>query len=263
MAELDYKKLPSDERIALWGGPSGAALGITDLDQPEADELNNVGGASGMLNYSPSVSWQDTELPGVTESDSTNEPSLADPATYTDFGPANYAGSLSMYLPNRYDDNSNNHSLVYDQTDTMHEILDFAVRIDGDKHALAPAADGDYISTSRQMLLSEQNPFNLEESIRRTVGMTGKGGFAHYTIVGEHVLVPDAPSDYAVGDKGRILVSVQGRDYTNALDFHSSNSEVVRVHKGGFYEVVGAGTTTIEVEDKGADTSTTIEVTVA
>lgn len=256
--ELDFVKLPSDRRIAVWGGPSGGASGITDLHEPEADEINNVGDASGMITFSQSLSWNDTEVPGVRESDTNNEPSLADDAGYEEFGVSNYDGTLSMYRPRKYDDASNPHSLVFDLTDLQDwDTLDFAVRIDGDKDALAPAADGDYISTSRQRTMTETQPFNFDESARRTVALEGAGGFAHYTIVGDHTLtVEEAPSEVE-GEKGRILVSVQGRDYTNALHFYSENPEVIRVYPGGFYEVVGTGAYTVTITDEGAGTSTT------
>lgn len=264
MVALDFIKLPSDKRIAVWGGPSGGATGIQKIATPTADELNNTDGASAMIPFSQSLSWNDTELPGMRDSEEVNEPSLADDAGYVEFGPSNYDATLSMFRPREYDDPSNPHSLVYDLTDLQDwDVLDFAVRIDGDKDALAPAKDGDYVSTSRQRALTETETYNFEESARRTVGFEGTGGFAHYTIVGEHVLTVETDLDtLSEGDKGRILVSVQGRDYTNALRFRSNTPEVIQVYTGGFYQVVGTGAFEIFVEDEGAGTSTTISGTV-
>lgn len=265
MAELDYKKLNSDERVGVFGGPSGSATGIQDLKEPQADEINNTGGVSGVIPFSQSLSWSDTEIPGVRDSESTNEPSLADPATREEFGPTNYDGSLSMFLPSEYDDLSNDHALVYELTKDMREIRDFAVRIDGDIDALAAAADGQYVSTSRQQILSEANPFDFSASVRRTVGLTGKGGFAHYTIVGDHTLtIVPPPGGFSAGDKGRILVTVQGRDYTNAVSFQSDDPSVINVYPGGFFEVTGDATdeATITVSERGV-TSDTLQVTVS
>src|SRR5690625_1165628 len=120
---LDFVKLPSDKRIAVWGGPSGGSSGIQDVDVPTEAELNNDGGASGMIPFSQSLSWSDTELPGMRESESTNEPSLADDAGYEEFGPSNYDATLSMFRPRKYDDPSNPHSLVYDLTDLTDCVL--------------------------------------------------------------------------------------------------------------------------------------------
>jgi len=263
MATLDFVKLPSDKRIAVWGGPSGGASGIQELAEPKASEINNEGGSSGMIPFSQSLSWNDTEVPGMRESEEVNEPSLADDANYVEFGPSNYDATLSMFRPRDYDDDSNTHSLVYDLTDLQDwDVLDFAVRIDGDKDALAPAQDGDYVSTSRQRAATETEAYNFEESARRTVGFEGTGGFAHYTIVGEHDLTVESDLDtVSEGDKGRILVSVQGRDYTNALRFRTNNPDVIQVYRGGFYEVVGTGSFEITVEDEDAGTDTTISGT--
>lgn len=262
--EFDYVKLQSDERVGTFAGPSGAAFGIADLDAPTADEINNTGGISGMIPLAQSISWSDTELPGVRDSEVLNEPSMADPATYQEFGPTNYDGSTSFFLPDEYNDNSNPHSVVYDLTKTMREILDFAIRIDGDVDALAPVVDGQYVSTNRMQIRSEANPFNFDESIRRTINLSGKGGFAHYTIVGDHAITAILPpGGIADGDKGRILAEVGGRDYTSAVHFSSSDPAVLQVYPGGFFEAVGAGSATVTIRDRGAGTSTTETITIA
>lgn len=261
---LDYTKLPSDQRIAVWGGLSGSTSGIQEVSEPTEAELNNTGGASGMIQLSEALSWSDTELPGLRASEESNEPSLADPANYVEFGPSNYDATLSMFRPLEYDDASNPLSIAYDLMDaTDWRILDFAVRIDGDKDALAPAEDGDYVTVTRQRLLTEDNPFNFDESARRTVGFSGTGGFAHYTIVGEHELNVITPEPTATGTKGRFVVEVQGRDYTNALQFFSRNPDVIRVSPGGFYSVVGTGAYEVVVSDSGAGTSTVISGQIA
>lgn len=136
----DYDRLRSDEHVTVWGGPTGSgAVGITDTATPTADEINNTGGTSLMLNQSPSISWNDTDF-GIQESETLNDPSFADAATYTEFGAKNYGGSLSYFMPNKYDDNSNNHSLVYDQTDTPRTRMDIVQRIDGETKTSVPAA---------------------------------------------------------------------------------------------------------------------------
>lgn len=259
--KMDYTKLSSDERVGVFAGPSGSATGIQDLSQPKAAEINNSGGVSGVIPFAQSLSWSDTEAPGVRDSEVQNEPSYADPATYEDFGPSNYDGSLSLFLPSEYDDLSNDHATVYELTKTMREVLDFAVRIDGDIDALAPAVDGQYVSTSRQQILSEANPFDFTASVRRTVGLTGKGGFAHYTIVGEHELTIVEPTGGIVEGTGRIRVEVQDREYTGMINFQSSDPTVINVYPGGFYEALKAGTATITATERGVAT-TTLEVTI-
>lgn len=243
MVALDYKKLFSDEHVTVWIGPNGT---ITDLHVPTAAQLN-----TDMVMASPSISWNNTEVVGVAASEEINEPSLADPASYVEFGPSGVEGSMSYFMPREYDDNSNLHSTVYDLTDTMRETLDFAVRIDGEKKTSLAAANGDYVSTSRAMAMSEEKAHTVSESITRTVNYSGQGDFAHYTIVGPHTLTATAPS----GTSGRITVEVGGRDYTNACRFSTTDTGL-RVLPGGFFD----GSGEVLVEDEGAGTSTTVVV---
>ena len=129
---INYTKNPSDERTSVWISPSGGStLGVTDVYEPLAAELNNTGGTAGVIPASQSISWNDWSF-GVEASEVLNEPSLADAATYEEFGQYNYGGSISFYYPEEYDDNSNLHSVIYDLTDIPGTKQDIAVRIDGD-----------------------------------------------------------------------------------------------------------------------------------
>lgn len=262
--EPDYNRLRSDEHVTVWGGPTGTgAVGITSLAEPEADDINNTGGSSLVINYSPSLSWNDTDF-GIQESESLNDPSFADAATFTEFGAKNYGGGMSFYMPNKYDDNSNNHSLVYDQTDTPRTKIDVVQRLDGATKTSVPAADGDFVSTFRTITDSDAAVWAQPDAHRRTVGFLSQGAAEFWTIVGDHTLTVDAPA-FAAGDKGRLQVTVQDRDYSSALLFTSSDPTVIQIGRGGHYLVTGtaAGSATITVTDEAAGKSTTVPVTVA
>lgn len=266
MAVLDFVKTPANERITAWIGPSGGStLGITDVAVPLAAEINNTGGTSGMQPASQSISWNDWDF-GTQTSEVNNEPSLADSASYEEFGQSNFGGNISFYYPAEYDDNSNLHSVIYDLTDIPGEKQDIVTRYDGDVLTTQAAADGDFVSVYRVSGEAEQNPFTPGESKRRTVNFMQKGEFAHYTVVGIHTLtaIEVASTPYAAGNKGRIRVSVQGRDYTNACVFTTSDADVIAVYPGGFYEVTGSSTdtATVTIVDPGAGTNTTVSVTV-
>jgi len=91
---LDYQKMPANEVAALFAGPTGAATGITDVGEPLADELNNTGGTSGVLNISPATSFNDFGF-GTQASETTNEPSLSDASTFEEFGQSNFGHHLA------------------------------------------------------------------------------------------------------------------------------------------------------------------------
>lgn len=262
---LDFEKLPSDLRVGFWVGPSGAASGIQDSAVPTAAEINDVGGASAMLNSVVAVSWNDFDF-GIQDPETSSDPSLADESTYEDLGPAQYGGGVSFYYPGKYHDPTNSLSNAYDLTKLPWSEVDVVMRIDGDKkNPTVLAADGDFVHVFRCWLDGESNVLEADAAYRRTVGFKQAGEAAFYTIVGGHDITAIEPADWAAGSKGRLRASVQDRDYTNALDFFSSDSSVVAIaQKGGFFEVTGTtgDTATITIEDERAGVSATVSVTV-
>lgn len=264
---IDYTKCPADERTTVWIGPSGGStLGVTAVGAPLAAELNNTGGTSGVQPASQSISWNDWDF-GTQESEVNNEPSLADAASYEEFGQSNFGGNVSFYYPREYDDNSNLHSIIYDLTDTPGDKQDVAVRIDGDLKTSVAAADGQFAAVYRVQGEAEQNPFTPGESKRRTVSFIPKGEFSHYTVIGAHTTltgIPAATTPWKAGSRNRLRVSLHGRDVTNFMEFTTDDDAVVSVYPGGFYEVTGAAsdTATITFRDTFAGTTGTQSVTV-
>jgi len=256
---MDYQKLLSDQVVTVALGPSGSPLGVADVAEPTADELNNTGGVSGMQPASQSISWNDWDF-GTQASEVVNEPSLADASTYEEFGQSNYGGNISFYYPAEYDDNSNLHSIIYDLTDIPGELNDIAVRIDGETFTDEAFADGDFVSVYRVQGEAEANPFTPGESKRRTVNFIQKSEFSHFTVVGDHTITAIEPGAYASGDTGRIRASQGGRDTTNRLVFSTSDGDVINVYPGGFYEVTGSGTATVTIEDPDTGDSVTVAV---
>lgn len=260
---IDFQKTPSDQRVTVAMGPTGSATGVEVVAAPTADELNGAAG-SGFQPASQSISWNDYDF-GTQASETLNEPSLADAATYEEFGANNFGGGASFYYPADYDDNSNQHSVIYDLTDEPGALLDVAVRIDGDVETTEVFADGDFVYVYEVRGDSEANPFTPGESKRRTVGFNQAGTFAHYTVVGPHAITAVEPGAYAAGDTGRIRALIGGRDVTNSLTFSTSDGAVINVYPGGFYEVQGVASETADVtitDERTGDTAT-VAVTVA
>lgn len=262
----DFERLESNKHDTIWMGPTGAATGISNIGAPTADEINNTGGTSAVLNASVSISWNDLDF-GVQDSDTENDPSLADAANYEDFGQENYGGSMSYYYPNENDDNTNNHSLVYDLTDEPRTKLDVVERIDGAKTTSTPAVDGDFVHVFRTLTDGESQAWDGAESLRRTVTHLSQGALAICTVVGITTLdiVPPATTPYAAGTKARLQVTAEDRDITNSCDFRSSDGSVVSVYPGGFYEITGASaaTATITVTHRSSGITATEAVTVS
>jgi hypothetical protein len=264
---LDFEKTPANERIALWMGPTATgALGVTDVGEPLAAELNNTGGTSGMIEATPTVSWNDFGF-GTQSSEVQNEPSLADASSYEEFGPSNYGGSMSHYYPRSYDDASNTISLVYDLVDTPGVLLDVAMRIDGDTDATTVATDGDFVFVYRVEGDSEQNPFTPGESKRYTKNYLQKSDFAHCVVVGDHAAlatIPSATDTPAPAAVGRYRAALGGRDVTNYVEWSSDDADVILMYPGGVYQVTGSATdtATVTATDPVTGDTDTIAVTV-
>ena len=264
MVTLNFTKLPSDQRVTVWHGPSGGStVGITDISAPTAAELNDTGGTSDIINVSKSVSWNDWGF-GTQASETTNEPSFADAGAYTELGAENYGGEISYFLPSQWDDNSNIHSLTFDLTRGLNPKVDIAVRIDGDLKTTVAAADGQFVSTYRVEGGADANPFTPGESKRHTRSWFPKSDFAHFTVVGAQTITAIPPSSFSVATgKGRIRASQGGRDTTNRLVFSSDDVAVIEVYPGGFFNITGAATDTanVTITDPASGETATVSVT--
>lgn len=266
MATLDYTKLPADRRTSVWISPSGGStLGITDVYAPLEAEINNDGGTSGVIPASQSISWNDWSF-GTEASEVLNEPSLADSASYEEFGQSNYGGDVSFYYPAEHDDDSNLHSVIFDLTDIPGELQDIVLRVDGDLTIEDAAEDGDFVSVYRVQGVAEANPFTAGESKRRTVTFWNKSDFSHFTVVGSQAItaIPPATTPWAAGTVGRIRASQGGRDTTNRMTFTTDDATVIQVYPGGFYDVTGTATDTAVVtitDPSGATQTVAVTVT--
>lgn len=263
---IGYQKLEGNTHIGFWLGPSASgALGITDVGEPLAAEINNTGGASGMLEAAPSTSWDDWSF-GTEASETLNEPSLADASTFEEFGQSNFGGNVSHYYPRRYDDNSNQHSLIYDLVAIPGTKIDAVVRLDGEVKQDEDAVNGDFVFVYRVQSEGETNPFTPGESKRYTKTYIPKGEFAHCIPVGDQAITAVGGSTLtpAPAAKGRIRALIQGRDVSCMLNYETSDGAVIQIEKGGWYTVTGADTTTatITISHPFTNDTATVAVTV-
>lgn len=256
LAPLDFIKLKSDQVISVSIGPANA---VANVNAPTAAELN------AMQNIAHALSWQDWDF-GIQASETVNEPSFADPANFTDFGAATYGGGMSLFVPRKYDDASNELSLAYDLTDKPGTLLLIAIRVDGEKRNSTPFADGDYVHVFLAMTDGETNTIQGADAIRRTVSLLQQSVFAVYTIVGSLATPPvPAASTLALGagDSARIPVTVLGREFTNACEFSSDDPAIATAGRGGIVTGVAAGTADVTVTNPYTGVTATVAVTVA
>lgn len=256
LAPLDFVKLKSDQNVTVAIGPANA---VANVNAPTAAELN------AMQPIAHALSWQDWDF-GIQASETVNEPSFADPANFTDFGAAAYGGGMSMFMPKRYDDASNELSVAYDLTDKPGTLLLIAIRVDGEKRNSTPFADGDYVHVFLAMTDSETNTIQGADALRRTVGLLQQSVFAVYTIVGSLATAPvpaSATLAVTVGQSVRLPVTVLGREFTNACEFSSDDPAVATAGRGGIVTGVSAGTADVTVTNPYTGVTATVAVTVS
>ena len=256
LAPLDFQKLAADKNCTVVVGPANA---VANVNAPTAAELN------AMQNISHALSWQDWDF-GIQASETVNEPSFADASNFTDFGSANYGGSMSLFYPGKYDDASNELSLAYDLTDTPWTLLLIAIRIDGEKPNSTPFATGDYTHVFLAMTDGETNSIQGADALRRTVSLLQQSVFAVYTIVGSLAALPvPAATTLAVtaGKSKRIPVKVLGREVTNACEFTSSAPAIAKAGRGGIITGVAVGTASVTITNPYTGTQATVAVTVS
>lgn len=262
---MDYTKLESNKHVTAWFGPSAdGSLGITDVGEPLANEINNVGGTSGVYNLSKVILWDGWSF-GTEASETQSEPSLADSSTFEEFGQSNYGGEVTFPYPRLYGDNSNEVSIAYDLVSVPDTKLDVVVRIDGDVLNTTNAADGDFVAVYRVQSDGETNPFTPGEGNTYTKSFIPKGEFSHYIPVGDQAITSVAGSTDTVnvGDKGRYRCTIQGRDVTNMLNASTSDGDVLDIEKGGWWVATGSGSATVTFTHPFTNDTATITVTVS
>lgn len=244
---LDYTKLPTGGHVTWTWVASG---GVTDVDDAQISQLNAG------LNISSSVSVADTDF-GNQASNTNSDPSFADEGNVQDRGASQYGGGVTMYYPKNYDDATNAYSNTYDALDQPRTPGFMAIRIDGDTKNSTAYATGQYVSVYETITDGESNALGGEEAQKRTVNFLSRGNLATYTVTrsGAAALVSPTTLTETVGDKGRLLTTLNGRPFYGA-SYSSSDPAVVEVFPGGFWTAVGTGSATITVTH-GALTDTT------
>jgi hypothetical protein len=258
---LDFQKLPGSGHITVAFYPLN---GFANYASPTVAELNAATPTAAQ--FSKSISWNDFGL-GVQASNTIDDPSIADIGNVTDRGAAQYGGAVSFYYPNDFDDNSNSYSLTYDAVGAPRTPGYMVVRIDGLKPTSQAFAAGDYVHVMQVLSDGQANSITGEEAFRYTVTWLQQGNLAVYTVVRDttNTVVTPATVTAAADSSGRILGTLNGRQYTNGLVWSSSDDAVVRVSNAGVYTVIGASaaTATITAKDPYTAATDTTELTVS
>lgn len=258
---LDFQKLSADGNLTYAFYSVNA---FADFRAPTATELNAA--APTAAQFSKSISWNDLDF-GVQASNTVDDPSIVDVGNVQDRGAAQFGGGISFYYPGAFDDNSNAYSLTYDAISAPRTVGFIVARIDGAKPYSQPFAEGDLVHVMQVTTDAQTNVITGEEAFRYTVNFLQGGALAVYTVVqgavDSAVVVTPATLTTAVGDFDRLNATVAGREYTNGVEWSTSDPAIATVSAAGVVKSIAVGTATITATFAATGATDTCAVTVA
>jgi hypothetical protein len=238
-------KVPASGNIRVWWALPNA---FVDYKVPTAAEIN------ASLDISDAVSWNDFDF-NLEASNQIDDPAITSVGKVIDRGYTNFGGSLSLYYPRSFDDATSTYSLAYDALDAPRTAGYIVMRIDG-AESTDQAANGDLVHVFKVMTDGYAESITGEEAFRYTVTMLPQGDFAVRTVVGGGTVGGVAATlASSVGDVDVLTATWGGRNYTNGLEWTSSDTSVATV-RAGVVTSVAAGTATITATAPNGQTDT-------
>lgn len=257
-------KLPISGNIRLlWALPNAFA----NYRSATTAELNAA------LDLADSTSWNDFDF-GMQASAQNSDPAISAKGNVQDRGAASYGGNLSFYFPRRFDDNSNQHSLVYDALGKPRTVGYIIASYDGEVGNVTPTytggattafQDGDFYHIFRVQTDGYAQSITGEEAFRYTVSFLSQGTFEAFGIAHTGAVTVDVtPATATVSDvapHALLRASVLGREFTRGVRWSSSAPEVATVSPNGVVTRVSAGSATITATHEASGATDTSVIT--
>lgn len=224
------------------------------------------------LNITDSISWNDFDF-GLQASNTINDPSLKAKSNVGDVGAAQYGGSISLYLPEDFDDLSNDHAVAYAALSEPRTLGYITMQVDGELSETntatysggltQTAASGDLIDVFKVMTAGYSHAITGEEAFRETISLLPQGVVYPNAVVASTltVVTPSTLSlDISDGDIGVLTATVNGRKFTRGVRWSSSDITKATVSQNGIVTPVAAGSATITATYLGATDTTAVTV---
>jgi hypothetical protein len=238
-------KVPASGNIRVWWALPNA---FANYEVPTAAEINAC------LDISDAISWNDFDF-NLEASNQIDDPAITAIGKVIDRGYTNFGGSLSLYYPRSFDDATSTYSLAYDALDAPRTLGYVVMRIDG-AESTDQATNGDLVHCFKVMTDGYAESITGEEAFRYTVTMLPQGDYVVRTVVGGGVVAGvDATLALNAGTVGVLKATWGGRNYTNGLEWTSSDNSKATV-RAGVVTAVAAGTATITATAPNGQTDT-------
>jgi hypothetical protein len=238
-------KVPASGNIRVWWALPNA---FANYEVPTASEINAC------LDISDAISWNDFDF-NLEASNQIDDPAITAIGKVIDRGYTNFGGSLSLYYPRSFDDATSTYSLAYDALDAPRTLGYIVMRIDG-AESTDQATNGDLVHCFKVMTDGYAESITGEEAFRYTVTMLPQGDYVVRTVVGGgNVTGVDATLALNAGNVGVLKGLWGGRNYTNGLEWTSSDTAKATV-RAGVVTAVAAGSATITATAPNVQTDT-------
>ena len=238
-------KVPASGNIRVWWALPNA---FANYEVPTASEINAC------LDISDAISWNDFDF-NLEASNQIDDPAITAIGKVIDRGYTNFGGSLSLYYPRSFDDATSTYSLAYDALDAPRTLGYIVMRIDG-AESTDQATNGDLVHCFKVMTDGYAESITGEEAFRYTVTMLPQGDYVVRTVVGGgNVTGVDATLALNAGNVGVLKGLWGGRNYTNGLEWTSSDTAKATV-RAGVVTAVAAGSATITATAPNGQTDT-------
>lgn len=255
------RKIQSNGNIDYWWIPLN---GIANPEAPTEAEI-----AAG-LRLTPATAWDGTTFPNATDSNDVDDRSLEDAGNAVERGYEQMEATSTFFYPRPENMNDPNDPLkvAFDafRTPRVTGYLVTRVLQRATAPGVTPATKGDIVSVYRVITDTFTVDTEGEDSYKYTVEFLAQGTIHIHTIVAGtpplSVLVEgDTPT--AVGELGLLKATINGVNWTQGVEWTTSNAAVATVSPNGVVKAVGTGEAEIVAKHAGCTDSTPIPVTVA
>ena len=241
-----------------------AANAFANAAKPTAAEVN-----AGLV-ITDDISWNDFDF-GISQSNTTNDPSLKAKSNVSDRGAMQYGGGISLYLPLDASDMSNTHAAAYAALRVPRTLGWLSIQVDGELSEnntptyagglVQTAANNDLINLFKVMTAGYSHQITGEEAFRQTISFLPQGdAYINAVIATTLTVVTPTTLALAVGARGALTATVNGRAFTRGVRWSSSDITKATVSQNGIVTGVAAGTPTITATYAGATDTTAVTV---